>query len=119
VSWLDGRAAEPFCYLTTRGRRSGNPHEIEIWFGVAGGRLYMLAGGRDGADWVRNIRATPAVSVRIAGETRAGRGRVVEEPAEEAVARRLLADKYDEREADGSLDEWARTALPVAVDFDD
>ncbi len=22
----------PYLYLTTTGRRSGNPHEIEIWF---------------------------------------------------------------------------------------
>jgi hypothetical protein len=29
------------------------------------------------------------------------------------------ADKYDQREADGSPDEWARTALPVAVEIDD
>jgi deazaflavin-dependent oxidoreductase (nitroreductase family) len=119
VSWLDERAAEDFCYLTTLGRRSGNRHEIEIWFGIADGRLYMLSGGMDRADWVRNIKATPTVTVRIAGETRQGRGRVVDDPAEDAVARRLLADKYDQREADGSPDEWARTALPVAVDFDE
>jgi hypothetical protein len=29
----------------------------------------------------------------------------------------MLADKYKEREADGSLSEWARTALVVGVDF--
>jgi deazaflavin-dependent oxidoreductase (nitroreductase family) len=118
VSWLDDRADEPFCYLTTRGRRSGRPHEIEIWFGVANGRLYMLSGGLDRADWVRNIRATPTVVVRIAGQTRPGRARIVDDPAEDALARRLLADKYDQREADGSPDQWARTALAVAVDLD-
>ena len=119
MSWLDGHAGEPFCYLTTRGRRTGRPHEIEIWFGVADGRLYMLSGGMDGADWVRNIKISPEVTVRIADEVRAGRGRVVSDPREDAVARRLLADKYDQREADGSPDEWARTALAIAVDFDD
>jgi hypothetical protein len=35
---------------------------------------------------------------------------------EEILARNLLANKYKEREADGSLSEWARTALPVAID---
>ena len=28
-----------------------------------------------------------------------------------------LADKYKERETDGALSEWARTALPVAIDL--
>ncbi len=27
-------ATENYCYLTTIGRVSGNPHEIEIWFGM-------------------------------------------------------------------------------------
>jgi hypothetical protein len=33
------------------------------------------------------------------------------------MSRNMLADKYKEREADGSLSEWARTALPVAIDL--
>lgn len=37
-------ADEDFCYLTTRGRVSGQPHEIEIWFAADGETLYMLAG---------------------------------------------------------------------------
>jgi deazaflavin-dependent oxidoreductase (nitroreductase family) len=118
VTWLDGRAGEPFCYLTTRGRRTGNPHEIEIWFGAANGRLYMLSGGGRRADWVRNLEAAPEVTVRIGEEARPGRARLVVDPDEDALARRLLADKYDEKEADGSLDEWARTALPVAVELE-
>jgi deazaflavin-dependent oxidoreductase (nitroreductase family) len=118
VSWLDGRASESFCYLTTRGRRTGNPHEIEIWFGAANGRLYMLSGGGRRADWVRNLEIAPEVTIRIGDEARAGRARFVVDPEEDALARRLLADKYDEKEADGSLDEWARTALPVAVELE-
>ena len=36
VSGADPRehAAEQYCYLTTTGRVSGRPHEIEIWFAV-------------------------------------------------------------------------------------
>ena len=36
---------------------------------------------------------------------------------EEITARNMLADKYKEREADGSLSEWARTALSVAIEL--
>ena len=30
---------EEFCYLTTTGRVSGKPREIEIWFGMKGDTL--------------------------------------------------------------------------------
>src|SRR5438132_181546 len=36
-------ADTPFLYLTTTGRKTGLPREIEIWFVEADGRLYILA----------------------------------------------------------------------------
>jgi hypothetical protein len=55
------------------------------------------------------------VTVRIAGESFEGRARVVEDPKEDALARRLLVEKYER--TPGSLANWRRTALPVAVDL--
>jgi deazaflavin-dependent oxidoreductase (nitroreductase family) len=106
--------AEDYCYLTTTGRVSGKPREIEIWFGLEGDTLYMLSGGGERSAWVRNLSAEPSVSVRIAGTTFPGRARVVEDPAEDALARRLLLEKYRPRHG-GDLSGWGRTALPVAV----
>ena len=110
-------AAEPFCYLTTTGRESGQPREIEIWFAVEGETLYMLAGGGEGAHWVRNLLQTPAVRVRIVEQELAGQARL---PApgsdEDARARRLLVDKYQAGYG-GDLSGWGRTALAVAVDL--
>src|SRR4249919_2907514 len=84
-----------FCYLTTMGRASGRPHRIEIWFALHGGTVYLLSGGRDRSDWVRNLIATPEVQLEIGGETRATTARVVEPDTEEdALARRLLVEKY-------------------------
>ena len=107
-------ANEEFCYLTTTGRVTGKPHEIEIWFGIESGTLYMLSGGRDGSDWVKNLVRNPVVKVRIADRAFEGRARVVEDSEEDALARRLLVEKYERRP--GSLSNWRRTALPVAVD---
>ncbi len=108
-------AQEDFCYLTSVGRVTGKPHTIEIWFGLEGRTLYMLSGGRDRSDWVKNIRRQPEVTVRIGDHYFRGSGRVVEDPEEDALARRLLVDKY--RRGD-ELSRWGRTALPVAVDLD-
>jgi deazaflavin-dependent oxidoreductase (nitroreductase family) len=108
-------AGEDFCYLTTTGRVTGRPHEIEIWFALDGQTLYMLSGGRDGSDWVKNLQQTPEVAVRIADERFDGRARVVVDAEEDELARRLLVEKYESRP--GSLSNWRRTALPVAVEL--
>jgi deazaflavin-dependent oxidoreductase (nitroreductase family) len=62
---LTTHADQEFCYLTTTGRRTGRPHEIEIWFVLLDGTVYLMAGGGDRADWVRNLRADPEVRLRM------------------------------------------------------
>jgi deazaflavin-dependent oxidoreductase (nitroreductase family) len=115
--WLAARADEPYCYLTTRGRVTGRPHEIEIWFGVVGASAYLLSGGRERADWVRNIVRDPHVSIRIAGDTREATARLVEPGEEDRAARHALASKYQGWREGVPLSDWARTALPVAIDL--
>jgi deazaflavin-dependent oxidoreductase (nitroreductase family) len=110
-------AEEPYCYLTTTGRVSGEPREIEIWFVLVGATLYLLSGGGDRSDWVRNLRRDPAVAVRIDGTTWPGRARIVEDADEDERARTLLVDKYAPGYS-GDLDGWRRRSLPVAIDLE-
>lgn len=107
----------PFCYVTTTGRRSGRPHTIEIWFGERDGTVYLLSGGGDRSDWVRNIRKEPKVTVRLADRDRPGVARLVDDSAEESVARHLLAAKYQGWREGRPLSRWASTALVVAIDL--
>lgn len=109
-------ADDDFCYLTTTGRRSGRPHTIEIWFALSGSTLYLLSGGRDRSDWVKNVLAHPEVQVKIREKSFTGQARVVSDQQEDALARKLVFDKYTPRDSD-DLSEWARTSLPVAVDI--
>jgi deazaflavin-dependent oxidoreductase (nitroreductase family) len=113
---LSRLAEEDYCYLTTTGRVTGKPHEIEIWFGVQNSSIYLMSGDHR-SDWVRNLLKDPKVTVRIARHPFTGTARLIKEEQEEITARNMLADKYKEREADGSLSEWARMALPVAIDL--
>lgn len=107
-----------FGYLTTTGRISGRSHEIEIWFALHDRTVYLLSGGRDKSDWVRNLIAAPGVTFRIADVARATIARVVEAGThEDALARRLLVQKYTARDPD-DLGDWGRTALPIAVEWE-
>ncbi|HWP43790.1 MAG TPA: nitroreductase family deazaflavin-dependent oxidoreductase [Blastocatellia bacterium] len=54
-----------FLYLTTTGRKTGLPREIEIWFVEHEGRLYILAEMFYRAQWVKNIEKQPRVRVRL------------------------------------------------------
>ena len=106
------------CYLTTIGRVSGKGHIVEMWFAMSpqSRTLYMLSGGGDRSDWVKNIRRNPEVEVRIGGTRFRGRGRIVQDPEEERTARRLVVAKYYGRDRVASTG-WEATSLPMAVDL--
>ncbi|MET0627373.1 MAG: nitroreductase/quinone reductase family protein [Acidimicrobiia bacterium] len=108
-------ADDDFCYLTTRGRVTGEPHEIEIWFALDDGRLFMLAGAGGRSDWVRNLQEEPAVTVRVRDVTYAATAHVVTDPTDDRLARTMLFDKYEPRNP--GLASWRESALPVALDL--
>lgn len=113
---LQPLASEDYCYVTTTGRVTGNPHQIEIWFGLNERSLYLLSGNGQ-SDWIKNMKKTPAVIVRVGKHTFRAVTRIVTDPAEDQMARLMLARKYQEVEEGDTLSEWARTATPVAIDL--
>lgn len=115
---LERIAGDSFCHLKTTGQVAGQPHDVQIWFAVSGRTIYLLSIYKDQAHWVKNVLKEPRVSVLVSKRRFTGSGRLLSDPDEEQRARRLLAKKYRDFEADGTLGEWAREALPVAVDID-
>jgi deazaflavin-dependent oxidoreductase (nitroreductase family) len=65
MAHCDSGGEEQFLYLTTTGRKTGQPREIEIWFVALAGSFYVLAEHFHRAQWVLNIRKTPRVHVRV------------------------------------------------------
>jgi deazaflavin-dependent oxidoreductase (nitroreductase family) len=106
------------CYLETTGRTSGRPRVIEIWFAATERTLYLLAGDRERAHWVRNLAAEPRARVRIAGVSFDVTAEFIEGSPEAEVARRLLATRYQGWHDGAPLSRWARTSLPVALRLD-
>jgi deazaflavin-dependent oxidoreductase (nitroreductase family) len=115
---LAAHAGDGLCHLQTTGRTSGRPRTIEIWFGTDGERIYLLAGGRHRAHWVRNLVADPSVRVRIGGQTLAGTARVIEGEERDELARQLLAAKYQGWSVGRAMSSWAAGSLPVEIAFE-
>ena len=67
---------EKYLYLTTRGRKSGRPREIEIWFTHHEDRFYVIAEYAT-SNWVKNLQLDPSVQVRIAGKSFSAEARVL------------------------------------------
>jgi deazaflavin-dependent oxidoreductase (nitroreductase family) len=118
IDLLARHAGDSVCYLQTTGRVSRRPRTIEIWFATDGERIYLLSGGRDRAHWVRNLRAEPRVRVRLGGTTLTGTARVIEGEGRDALARRLLAAKYQGWTEGRTFSRWAATSLPVEIELD-
>jgi deazaflavin-dependent oxidoreductase (nitroreductase family) len=67
---------EQYLYLTTRGRKSGKPREIEIWFTHREGTFFVIAEYMT-SQWVQNIKCDPVVQVKVGGTTFAAHARIL------------------------------------------
>ncbi len=103
--------------LVTRGRRTGRPHAVRLWFTYADGALWLRTdrdAERRGPDWYRNLLRDPRCVVRIDGHELDGEMEPIED-REEALRHlvELLRAKY------GAIwvgDWWVeRGRLPVRI----
>jgi deazaflavin-dependent oxidoreductase (nitroreductase family) len=85
-----------YLYLTTSGRITSLPREIEIWFTEHRGRFDLIA-ERESANWVRDIQSQPQVKVRVGDAEFNAFARVVNndrEPQLAATVKALFVAKY-------------------------
>jgi deazaflavin-dependent oxidoreductase (nitroreductase family) len=121
VSWLTPHADAECCDIVTTGRRSGNPHEIEIWFGVLDGAMYLISGNGPGADWYLNMLAHPEVVVKLAGEQRTGRARDITDHDERRRCGDLMGAKYvwdGDPDIGLTYEAWCYDVPAIVIGFD-
>lgn len=95
---MDDTPILPYLHLTTIGWKSGNPHQVELWFTTLGGRFYVISEQGQRAHWVQNLRHNPEVAVRLGHEVFSARTRLVETDREPTLHARVCEHskrKYD------------------------
>ena len=80
-----------YLYLTTRGRKTGKPREIEIWFTRRGRCFYLVSERRLRAHWVQNLLEEPRVRWSVDGRKFRGRARVLRAAGSPELVRDIRA----------------------------
>ena len=86
-----------YLYLTTVGRTTGEPRQIEIWFIQSEGKFYVLAEHFHDAQWVKNIERNPRVHVRVGDQEFEATARALDERRDRQAwqtAQRFSLEKY-------------------------
>ncbi len=120
VTWLHDHGDVECCDIVTTGRRSGQPHEIEIWFGVMDDAIYLISGNGPTADWYRNMLANPEVIVRLGGTIVHGMARDVTDPHERRRCGDLMGAKYvwaGDPDIGLTYEAWCYDVPAIAIDF--
>jgi deazaflavin-dependent oxidoreductase (nitroreductase family) len=56
---------ESLVQLTVRGRKSGKPYTVKIWFAVGNGKIYVTSARGMTANWIKNLRKNPEARIQI------------------------------------------------------
>lgn len=75
---LEALASHQTVEMTTRGRRSGKPRRIEIWWFHVDGRL-IVTGTPGKRDWLANLRADPNLTIHVDGRDLSGSATLVDD----------------------------------------
>jgi len=84
-----------YLYLTTTGHKTGNPHEIEIWYVHHEDCYYLVAEHRENAHWVQNIRANSKIAFRLGDTTFNGIGSMPSDMELITTVKTKMEDKYN------------------------
>ena len=102
---LEKLSSQKLIHLTTRGRRSGKPHTVEIWFAVRDGKVYLSHEGKE-ADWMKNIKKNGQVYFRIEEKTFNGNATYLDEAEEAWVGKVALYEKYYGKATKEVIEDW-------------
>src|SRR3954470_2702126 len=104
--------------ITTTGRKSNRPHQIETWLFRANNR-HFLTGSPGRRDWYANLLATPDFTLHLKGSVAADlRARAI--PITDSGERRaIFTEILSDLDALPDLDAWMTTSPLMEIHFQD
>src|ERR1051325_6016877 len=81
---------EKYLYLTTRGRKTGRPREIEIWFTHHEDSFYIITEYAT-SNWVKNLQTNSSVQLRVSDKTFSAEARVLTPDHESELVKTVQA----------------------------
>jgi len=106
---------EKFVYLTTKGRKSGKDHEVELWFAHSNGKIYLSHEG-EYTDWIRNLLKDSNVRMKIGGEVIQGQAKIaINGSAEREDGMRALYEKYYGPATKEALEDWFELSAVIEI----
>ena len=103
---LENLNKEQYIHLTTRGRKTGKPHTVELWFALSDGKIYLSHEGKH-TDWMKNLAKNGSVTAEIGGREFRGTAKIVGAGASREMGKRSLYEKYYTKGASQAvLDDW-------------
>ena len=106
--------SQKFIHLTTKGRKTGRPHTVELWFATDEGKVYLSHEGEE-TDWMKNLKQNGEVSFEIGGEKFTGKGHYVENSDEAGRCKVTLYEKYYGKAEKAVIDDWFSLSKLIAI----
>jgi deazaflavin-dependent oxidoreductase (nitroreductase family) len=107
-----------YIHLTTRGRKTGNPHTVELWFAIAGKKIYLSHEGGY-TDWMKNILGDSRVEFRIGKIQFKGNAQVAESGEVFELGKHALYLKYYGRADEDTIDDWFSESTIIEISMID
>ncbi len=111
---LEAVKKRKFIYLTTRGRKTGKLHTVELWFALADGKIYLSHEGEQ-TDWMKNLRKTDSVSARIDSVKLDAKARIVGEGSSRELGKKALYEKYYKPASKEVIDDWFELSTVIEL----
>jgi deazaflavin-dependent oxidoreductase (nitroreductase family) len=125
---------EGFAVLTTTGRKSGEPRSQSVRAIRKDRRVALVAMMGERAQWLKNIRANPRVSIKLKAGVRQGLAHQVTDSAEREWARNAYVDTHvrndtfdyavyewglpTRRNVEEAHRKWFDAGIPVIIELD-
>lgn len=107
-------ADEKHIYLTTRGRKTGNPHTVELLFAIAGKKIYLSHEGAH-TDWMKNILEDGQVEFKIGKIQFKGNARIAKGGEAFELGKHALYLKYYGKADEDTINDWFSESTIIEI----